>query len=141
MVRKNVLKARLILYSKGRILLLKQRKQAGGNYSLVGGTIESTEFAAASLIRESLEEAGIVLKRKDLELAHVLHKKTLSGDRITLYFKAQRWEGKPRALEPEKFKKAEWFDLEKLPTNLTPTVGHVLKMYRAGKLYSEFEEK
>ncbi|MBR9921867.1 MAG: NUDIX domain-containing protein [Bacteroidetes bacterium] len=139
MARDIVLKVRLILYNKGRILLLKQRKHTGGNHTLVGGTIESEEFAIESLIRESLEEAGINLKRKDLELAHVLHKKTKNGERVTLYFKAKKWEGKPRALEPDKFKEAVWYHLNDLPENLTGTVRHVLKMYRAGILYSEYK--
>ncbi|MEZ4931740.1 MAG: hypothetical protein R2788_06455 [Saprospiraceae bacterium] len=36
------LKVRLILYSRGSILLLRQKKLQGGNYTLVGGTIETT---------------------------------------------------------------------------------------------------
>jgi len=39
------LKARLILQNHGRLLLLKQTKPNGGNYSLVGGTIERKEYA------------------------------------------------------------------------------------------------
>ncbi len=55
--RKVSLKARLILYHKGKILLLKQTKPNGGNYTLVGGTVENFEYARQSLIRESYEEA------------------------------------------------------------------------------------
>lgn len=134
------LKTRLILYNQGHILLLKQTKPNGGNYTLVGGTIESHEFARASLIRESLEEAGIHLREKDLVLAHVLHKKSPREQRITLYFKSSRWEGKLRAREKDKFKAAEWFDLDSLPKNITPTVKHVLKCYRRGILFSELKK-
>jgi ADP-ribose pyrophosphatase YjhB (NUDIX family) len=126
------------LYNKGKILLLKQRKTKGGNYTLVGGTVESMEYARESLIRESLEEAGIVLRPRDLQLVHVLHKKTDTSQRVTLYFKATRWEGTLMAREPEKFTKVEWFALDKLPKNLTGTVRHVMKEYRRGIYYSEY---
>jgi 8-oxo-dGTP diphosphatase len=131
------IKARLILYHKGKILLLKQTKPNGGNYTLVGGGVESKEFAKAALVRESFEEAGILLKEKDLQLAHVLHKRTSTNHRIVLYFKAYKWEGKLKAKETDKFKEAEWFALDKLPKNLTQTVQQVIKEYRKGNLYSE----
>ncbi|RME93720.1 MAG: NUDIX domain-containing protein [Bacteroidetes bacterium] len=139
--RKIVIKARLILYDHGRILLLKQTKPNGGNYSLVGGTVEAGELAKASLIRESKEEAGILLKATDLTLVHVLHqKKGKKEDRITLYFRAARWEGKLRARETDKFKDARWFSLEKLPENITPKVRQALRYYRLGVYYSEMNE-
>jgi 8-oxo-dGTP diphosphatase len=133
------LKVRLILYDKGSILLLRQKKNLGGNYTLVGGTIEKTEYAAEALIREAKEESGIELKAEDLQLVHVLHKRTNNnGHRITLYFKATKWEGKIKTGEPNKFKDVEWHSLENLPPNLSATVRHVLKEYREGHMYSEF---
>lgn len=132
------LKARLILYNKGNILLLRQKKVQGGNFTLVGGTVESEEFSKQALIREAFEEAGLVIKGEDLQLAHVLHKRTKKGQRITLYFKASRWAGKLKTSEPEKFKGVAWFSLDKLPPNLTETVRHVLRKYREGELYSEY---
>lgn len=65
---------RLILYYKGQILLLRQTKPNGGNYTLPGGTVESNETAPQALVREAHEEAGVVLKEKDLQLVHVLEK-------------------------------------------------------------------
>ncbi|WP_020538004.1 NUDIX domain-containing protein [Lewinella cohaerens] len=138
---KTVIKARVILYDHGRILLLKQTKPNGGNYTLVGGTVEAEEFAQQCLIRESKEEAGITLEQKDLTLVHVMHKRSKNEHRIGLFFKASRWEGKLRAREKEKFKAAHWFDLDRLPTNLTPTIQQVLKCYRKGIFYSEMSKK
>ncbi len=133
------LKVRLILYNKGSILLLRQKRNQGGNYTLVGGTIEYTEFAQQALIREAAEEAGVVLKEQDLQLVHVLHKRTRSnGHRITLYFKATQWEGTLKTGEPNKFKGVAWFSLDNLPANLSETVRHVLQAYRDGRMYSEF---
>lgn len=133
----TTIKARLILYDQGRILLLKQTKPNGGNYTLVGGTVESGEFARAALMRESKEEAGIILQENDLTLVHVMHKRTKNQQRIGLYFKASKWAGELRALEKEKFKKTCWFNLDELPKNLTETARTVLRSYRKGSSYSE----
>ncbi len=134
----TTIKARLILYHKGKILLLEQTKPNGGNYTLVGGNVEEREFARQALIRESFEEAGIRLREEDLQLVHVLHKIIDEEHRIVLYFKAYRWEGELKAKETHKFRRAEWFYLEELPKNLTETVRHVLKEYRLGNIYSEY---
>lgn len=136
---KASIKVRLILYNKGKILLLKQRKRQGGNYTLVGGTVDANEFALNALIREAEEEAGIILKEEDMQLVHVLHKHTRTGEhRITLYFKVSKWKGELTTGEPTKFKGVAWFSLDNLPANLSSTVRHVLNQYRKGKLYSEF---
>lgn len=133
------LKVRLILYDRGNILLLQQKKNLGGNYTLVGGTIEASEYAIGALIREAKEESGVILNEKDLQLVHVLHKRTKANShRITLYFKATKWAGKIITGEPNKFKDAAWFPLDNLPPNLSETVAHVLREYRDGNLYSEF---
>ncbi|MEL6656584.1 MAG: NUDIX domain-containing protein [Bacteroidota bacterium] len=138
---RTIVKARVILYDHGRILLLKQTKPNGGNYTLVGGTVEQEEFAMAALIRESQEEAGIILEEKDLKLVHVMHKRSETEHRIGLYFRASRWEGKLRAREKEKFKAAHWFDLDNLPKNMTATSQQVLRHYRKGVFYSEMTKK
>lgn len=135
------IKARLILYHKGKILLLKQTKPNGGNYTLVGGNVESNEFAKAALVRETFEEAGIRLREKDLQLVHVLHKRVAKNHRIILYFKAYKWSGELRAKEREKFRSAEWFALDELPSNMTQTVKQALDEYRSGHVYSEQHKK
>lgn len=130
-------KARLILYDRGRILLLKQTRGNGGNFTLVGGTVESDEFAREAVIRETREEAGITVKAADLTLVHVLNKRTKKGQRINLYFKASRYSGRLQNVEDHKFKSVQWFAIKKLPSDTTATVRQALEAYRAGKLYSE----
>jgi len=139
MSKKISIKTRLILIDKGSILLIKQTKPNGGKFTFVGGRIEKEEFAKASLVRESMEEAGIKLEAKDLHLAHVLHKKDAQNMRIILYFKTEKWEGDPKNLEPLKFQKVKWHKLDSLPKTLSRTARHVLKMYRNGYMYSELE--
>ncbi len=141
MAKYNVsLKARLILEDRGRILLLKQTKPNGGNYSLIGGTIERKEYAVESLIRESFEEAGLELTPADLTLVHVLHKRYKKAHRIVLYFRAHHYEGEPQSKELKKFENVEWHPYDNLPPNLTTTVRRVLNAYSRGRLYSEMQK-
>ncbi len=134
---KILLKARLIVEDQGQILLLKQTTKNGGNYTLVGGTVEDYEFARKALIRESFEESGIVIQARDLQLVHTLHKKKDEKTRIVLYFKATNWTGNIRSGEPKKFKKVAWFPIDDLPKGMSATVRHALKHYRRGSRYSE----
>lgn len=138
MAKKILLKARLILNHKGKVLLMKQKNSNGGKYTLVGGTVEDYEYAKLSLIRESKEETGISLLEKDLHLVHTLHKKKGAISRIVLYFEAEAWKGKPTAQETWKFKKVEWFELDSLPVEISPTVKHVFSKYKKGINYSEY---
>ncbi|MCB0654396.1 MAG: NUDIX domain-containing protein [Saprospiraceae bacterium] len=134
------LKARLILYHKGKILLLKQTKPNGGNYTLVGGNVESREYALEALIRESYEEAGIIIREKDLSLVHVMQKNKGKEQRVVLYFKAKKWEGEIESREPHKFADVKWFPLDELPRNITGTVKQALKAYRNGIMYSQMDK-
>ena len=137
----TLIKSRLILIERGRVLLLRQTKRNGGNYTLLGGKVESQESARRTLVREGKEEAGIILDEADLRLAHVLHKRTGDGHRVTLYFQTHTWDGHLRSRERDKFKSVEWCSLRQLPDNLTGTVRHVLREVQEGRIYSEFAKK
>jgi len=134
-----ILKARLILINDGKILLLKQRKPNGGKYTLVGGTVEDFEMVKESLVREVKEEAGIDIKKSQLRLAHTLFKKKRIGARIVIYFVCQRYAGKPKNMEPKKFKSVSWHPLNALPTPMSPTVKHVLRKFKDSIPYSEID--
>jgi len=131
------LKVRLILFNQGKILLLKQTKLNGGNYTLVGGNVELGETSKEALVRECQEEAGITVLESDLRIVHDLQKTGSNNQRLVLYFKAFSWEGELLRNEPLKFRAAEWHDLHKLPKNLTGTIKRVLKDYKEGILFTE----
>ena len=140
-MKSTLIKSRLVLIENGRVLLLRQTKKNGGNYTLVGGKVEAGENARKCLVREGREEAGIILREEDLQLAHVLHKNTPGGHRVTMYFQTRKWQGHLRSREPHKFKSVEWCSVHDLPQNITGTVRHVLEQIQEGHLYSEFSKK
>ena len=119
---------------------MHQTSENGGKYTLPGGTVEDNEFAKLSLIREMLEETGILVDLESLELVHTLHKKKGTNTRIVLYFKSEKWVGKPISRELNKFKEVGWYDLQNLPKPLSPTVKHVLNQFQKKILYSEFSK-
>ena len=82
---KSSLKVRLILFNQGKILLLKQTKLNGGNYTLVGGNVELGETSKEALVRECKEEAGITILENDLRLVHVLQKTSINQARTKNY--------------------------------------------------------
>ncbi len=136
-----IIKARLILEKEGKVLLLSQTSENGGKFTLPGGTVEGAEFAKETLIRECEEEIGIILNPNDLDLIHVLHKKKGKDNRITIYFKAQNYEGTLHAKETDKFKGVTWSSIHRLPVKTSVTVKHVLGQVKMGEQYSELSKK
>ncbi len=135
------LRVRLILEDSGKILMLKQTKYNGGAYTLVGGKIEPDETAKQALVRESWEEAGIILKESDLQLLHTLHYFKNKSGRLVLFFKAQRWSGKPVSKERHKFKELEWHHCKNLPKQVKPSIAIVLQRMSQGYTYTELRQK
>lgn len=133
----KTIKVRLIMEEEKKVLLLEQTNENGGKYTLAGGTVEDVEFARKALIRECKEEIGIKLKPNDLVIVHVLHKKKIDEDRLTIYFKAAKWENRIKCKEKKKFAAVSWFDVDSLPIRASFTVRHVLEQIKMGSLYSE----
>ncbi len=125
----------LILLKENQTLL-SRRYNTGyedGNYSLVAGHVEADETVLDALVREAEEEAGIRVKRDDLEFVSVLHRNT-KGRRIYLdfFFKCTVWDGEPHNAEPEKCDQILWAELDNLPENVIPYVRQALETATAG---------
>lgn len=136
MITKTI-KVRLILEEENKVLLLEQTNENGGKYTLAGGTVETLEFARKALIRECKEEIGVKLKPNNLVIVHILHKRKIEEERLTIYFKATRWEKQIKCKEKKKFVTVSWFELDNLPLRTSFTVRHVLEQVKMGALYSE----
>jgi len=135
------IKARLILKKEDQVLLCIQRTAKGRKFTLAGGRIEGMEYAREALIREAFEEIGIKLKKQDLKLVHVLHKKNKKGNVVTFYFKSSHWEGMIKNKEPQNFYGVEWHLIGQLPGRTSPTTKHVINKVLQGKIYSELKRE
>lgn len=136
-ITKQRIVTRLILEDHGKILLLKRPKWKGGNYSLIGGHVERNESILEALKRETYEEAGIKVKRKHLELVHVAHRNKQTEFVLYVFFLAKKWKGQIVNREPHKCESLDWFDLLKIPSDLSPTTYTALQCFKTGIYYSD----
>lgn len=93
---KLVTAVHLILIEDGKILL-QRRYNTGyedGNYSVVAGHIDGNESVIKAMQREALEEAGIKIKEEDLEIVHVMHRKTPNRESIDYFLTCKKYDGK-----------------------------------------------
>jgi 8-oxo-dGTP diphosphatase len=129
----------LLLLRQGQILLL-QRQNTGyedGNWSVIAGHVEGREPARVAMAREAWEEAGLRLDPQSLALAHVMHRRS-DDERVSFFFRAERWRGEPVNREPHKCSALGWFALDALPNNLVPYVRRAIEHSLAREPYSEF---
>lgn len=132
---------RLILEKEERWLFLEQTKQNGGGYTLVGGRVEASEFAKDGLVREAREEVGIALRKKDIHLVHVMHRRMPRSSEMVLIFRARHWVGEPQSQEPQKFSGVVWLPIGELPPRMPESLQYALDRVENGKMYSEFPKE
>ncbi|MCF7794893.1 NUDIX domain-containing protein [Patescibacteria group bacterium] len=133
--------ASYVILKKGNKIILQRRCNTGfqdGNYGLISGHVEENESFTKALIREAKEEAGITLAPKDLEVAHVLHRKSYDSERVDVFFLAQSWQGELKNMEPHKCDDLSWFDLNEIPENTVDYICFVLEQIKNKVFYSEY---
>ncbi|MCX6741564.1 MAG: NUDIX domain-containing protein [Candidatus Pacearchaeota archaeon] len=135
----KLLPAVYLILEKGNSLLLLRRFDTGysdGSYTFISGHVEEKESFTDAIIREAKEEAGIIIHKEDLEIAHVNHRP--HKNYIDVYFYAKKWKGEIKNNEPNKCDDLSWFDKNNLPDNLLPHVKYVLSQIKLSESYSEF---
>ncbi|HEY2811692.1 MAG TPA: NUDIX hydrolase [Rhabdochlamydiaceae bacterium] len=131
--------AYLVLREEDKVLL-SLRKNTGycdGMWSLVAGHVEENESATPALMREAREEAGIALSPSQMQVVHVMHRKS---DRVNLdiFFNCRAWRGAIQNLEPEKCEQLTFFPSNALPSNTIDYIALAFKHMDRGIFYSEF---
>ena len=132
--------ATYLLLIKDNKLLLQRRFNTGwedGKYSLIAGHLDGKEQITHTMARETLEEAGIIVKPNDLHVVHTMHRNS-NQEYIDFFLVADAWEGTPEIKELDKADKMEWFPLDNLPENTLPHVKHAINCYSKKETFSEF---
>lgn len=135
---KLVTAVHLILIENNKILL-SRRYNTGyedGNYSVVAGHIDGNESVIQAMKREALEEAGIVISEKDLEIVHVMHRKTPDRESIDYFLSCKNYVGEIQIMENDKCDELKFYDLDKLPDNVIPYVRKAIEYYQNGTSFS-----
>ncbi|MEO0898730.1 MAG: NUDIX domain-containing protein [Bacteroidota bacterium] len=131
-----------ILIQNGKVLLLKRTPEKGSGYNLVGGHVEKGESPAAGLVREILEEIGVMVEASEVELIRVVYReKELSNPKLHLVFWVSNWEGTPMNMEPKKCLGIQWFALDQLPSELATVAGIVLRAGQDDPFYMEIRKR
>ncbi|MFD7409005.1 NUDIX domain-containing protein [Streptomyces sp. NPDC059866] len=125
----------------GRVLLGLRHpdaKYAGNTWHFLAGRCEQ-ESAVACLVREALEEAGLVIAPADVELLHVVHVVDAPGGRplVQMVFRARRWKGVPEVREPDKCLAWQWWPQEALPEPIVPYTRAAIAGIAEGRAYTE----
>ncbi len=143
--RFKLIPAVYLVLRRGDTILLARRQNTGyedGKYGMIAGHVDGDEPLRSAMVRETWEEAGLAINEADLQLLHVMHRKSLvpevADERIDFYFSADTFEGEPKIMEPEKCDDMQWFPLDSLPENLTPEVKAALEAMKDSKNFSEF---
>jgi len=103
----------LIFDEQGRILLLEHVFRPDSGWGLPGGFLSQGEQPEAALRRELLEEIGLEVSDVELVLIRTLRRLP----QVEMYFRATPI-GQPNPCSFE-IKRAEWFDLDALPNELS----------------------
>lgn len=132
--------AYLLLIRDGNILLAR-RYHTGfmdGHYSVPAGHLDGNETVREGCAREMREEIGISVNVADLDVVHVMFRKSERDERIDFFMTAKTYEGEIRNVEPEKCDDLRWFPLNALPNTTIEYVRIAIEHACAGTFYSEY---
>lgn len=109
----GVQRARLVMMSEDRQILLVRGWLAGGRWSLPGGGVEHGETPEETVVRELREETGMEIAMNDLQ---PLFNLTHIGHTEVVFLLQSKDSQLPESL-PNKFEVQEitWFSLDNLP--------------------------
>ncbi len=135
---KLVVAVHLMLIENGKILLLRRYNTGyeDGNYSVVAGHIDGNESVIKAMQREASEEAGIKIKEEDLEIVHVMHRKSKDRESIDYFLTCKKYEGNVQIMEKDKCDELQFYDIERLPINVISYVRNGIEHYRNRRPFS-----
>ncbi|MFI2736870.1 phosphotransferase [Streptomyces sp. NPDC018711] len=120
---------------RGPEVLLSRRAgdvYAAGLWHAPSGHVER-ETVVAAVVRETLEETGLVVDPADVRAAVTVHHRPPGGqERVGFFFEVRRWRGVPQVIEPDKCDAIGWFPLDDLPEPMVAYCRAGLDAYRAG---------
>jgi ADP-ribose pyrophosphatase YjhB (NUDIX family) len=129
----------LYLMRDGKILLSKRENTGYEDtmWSLVAGHAEWGETAAKAMIREAKEEIDIDIKKEDLRVVHVLHRRS-DRDNMDIFLHCDTWTGDLKNVEPHKCGGVAFFAMNELPGNTIGYIKEILVHIQNGFGYAEW---
>lgn len=114
----------------GRLLLIQRLKAPeAGAWGLPGGKVDFGELAEAAVVREIAEELGIEIVVEKLACLCQMIEADDGRHWIAPVYSARIIAGEPALMEPEKHGGWGWYDLDRLPQELTtPTQQYLVSL-------------
>jgi len=137
----------IILKDDGKTtgILLHRRKNTGyqdGKWDIsASGHVDEGETAQTAVIRECKEELGIDVKIEDLAFVHLSHRLSTDRTYYDIYFVVNKYAGEPTIMEPDKCSDLNWFDIDKLPSDMIECRAAAVQYYKDKVFYSEIIER
>lgn len=135
----------LMLIQDNKLLCLRRYNTGieDGLYVVPMGGVRENETPRQAVIREAAEEVNITIEPHDLILAHVMYRKHTQPDgyffyQQDLYFLTHQYRGTIQNQEPEKADDVQFFPIDDLPPNFSPSVYKAIRCIRNNIIYSEF---
>ena len=139
-MRSKFLVAVHLFFFRDQDILLLRRFNTGyedGSYSVVAGHVDAGETVTQAAVREANEEVGVILDPAELQIVHVMNRKS-EDERIDFFIVVKQWVGEVTNNEPQKCDDLAWAAVDALPDNTIPYVKRAIENYQAGLYYSEF---
>jgi len=129
----------IFIIKDGKVLLGKRKNAHGdGTWNLPGGHLEFNESLEGCAKREVLEETGLRISNiTSVSFTNDIFKEE-GRHYITLFMRAESFEGAPQLMEPDKCEKWGWFDWKNLPVPLFLPVENLLR--QGFNLFEEEED-
>jgi 8-oxo-dGTP pyrophosphatase MutT (NUDIX family) len=129
----------LFFFSNDRVLLLRRFNTGweDGKYSVPAGHVDAGESVIEAAIREAGEEVGIRLEPHDLQVVHVMHRRS-EEERVDFFLLVTDWTGEIANREPHRCDDLAWHPSSSLPSNTIPYVRQSLANFQQGLFFSEF---
>jgi ADP-ribose pyrophosphatase YjhB (NUDIX family) len=136
---KQIVAVHLFLINNDHVLLARRCNTGyeDGKFSVPAGHVDKNESCLEAMIRETKEEVNIQIKRSNLKLVHIMHRKKLNEHRVDFFFECNDWSGKVKINEEDRCDKLQWFSFDQLPNNLIPYVSQAITKFRVKEIYSE----
>ena len=125
----------LLVDELNRVLLtLRNRPPEAGCWSIVGGKLNFLEALEECAAREAREEVGVEVSIQSLLCVtdHCLPQENQHW--VSPAYLAKIRAGKAFNCEPEKTADVQWFELDRLPPNLTMTARNAIRAYTRQRL-------